>query len=103
MAHVRKGDTVIVIAGSNKGKKGKVLRVNPETSRVTVEGVRLVTRHQKASGDQPGTKVTREAAIHVSNVALWNEGEGRRVKVASKVVDNKKVRVDRKTGAQIDG
>jgi len=99
---VRRDDTVVVISGKHKGKVGKIVRVLPEDGRVVVEGVALVKRHTKAQGQQAGSIVEKEAAIHVSNVALWNANEGRRVKVGFKVEeDGTKVRVDRKTGATV--
>lgn len=100
---VRKDDLVVVIAGKHKGEKGKILRVIPGRSRVLVEGVNLVKRHQKGSGDQPGQIINKEAPLHISNVALWNEAEQRRVKIGYALLDDgSKVRVDRKTGARID-
>jgi large subunit ribosomal protein L24 len=99
---VHRDDTVIVITGKHKGKIGKVVRVLPEDQRIVVEGVARVKRHMKAQGQQAGSIVEKEAAIHVSNVALWSEAEGRRVKVGFKVQDDgTKVRVDRKTGASV--
>ncbi|MES2640852.1 MAG: 50S ribosomal protein L24 [Myxococcota bacterium] len=99
---IRRDDNVVVISGKNKGKIGKVLRVLPEDNRLVVEGVAMVKRHVKAQGQQAGSIVEKEAAIDVSNVALWNATEGRRVKVGYKVQeDGTKVRVDRKTGATV--
>lgn len=100
---IKKGDTVKVIAGKGKGQVAKVLRVFPDADRVVVEGIRVVTRHQKGSGEQPGQMVQKEAPIHISNVALWNESEGRRIKVGYETSpDGGKVRVDRVTGAKLD-
>jgi large subunit ribosomal protein L24 len=99
---IRRDDTVVVIAGKHKGKIGKVVRVIPADARVVVEGVAMVKRHVKAQGQQAGSIVEREAAIHVSNVALWDAAAGKRVKVSFKVEeDGTKVRVDRKTGAAV--
>lgn len=99
---IRRDDTVVVIAGKHKGKIGKVVRVMPLDSKVVVEGVAMVKRHVKAQGQQAGSIVEKEAAIHVSNVALWNAAEGRRVKVGFSVdSEGTKVRVDRKTGASV--
>ena len=100
---IKSEDTVLVIAGKDKGKTGRVLRVLPAKGKVIVEGINLVKRHQKPVGDQAGSIVTKEAALQISNVALWNADEGRRVKVGYSILeDGKKVRVDRKTGAAID-
>lgn len=99
---IRSGDTVVVIAGKDKGKIGRVLRVDPAARRVTVEGVRVVKRHQRAVGETPGGIIRKESFLDVSNVALWNAEDSRRVKVGYAIVDGKKVRVDRRTGAAID-
>jgi large subunit ribosomal protein L24 len=100
---IRRGDQVVVIAGKNKGQRGRVLRVLPVEGRVVVEGVNLVKRHQKPVGEQPGQVITKEAPIHFSNVSLWNDAEQRRVKVGYTFQDDgRKVRVDRRTGQAID-
>lgn len=107
MAHakvrIRSGDQVKVVAGKDKGRVGRVLRVLPEKHKVVVEGVGRVRRHVKPVNDQPGGIVEKEMPIDVSNVALWNADEERTVKVGFKFGDDgKKIRVDRKTGAAID-
>lgn len=106
---IKRDDVVVVTAGRNKGKVGKVLRVLPDRAnpssggRVVIEKVNLVKRAVKPQGDRPGGVVEKEASVHVSNVALWNAGEGRAVKVGFKILaDGTKVRVDRKTGAELD-
>jgi large subunit ribosomal protein L24 len=97
------GDEVIVTAGKDKGKTGRVVRVLPATRKIVVEGVRRVRRHQKPVGDMPGGIIEKEMPLDISNVALWNAEEGRRVKVGYRVNDDgTKVRVDRKSGAVID-
>ncbi len=103
---IKRNDTVVVIAGSDKGRRGKVLEVRPgsgDDARVVVEGVKLVKRHIKASGDRPGSIVEKEAAIHISNVALV-DASGTRIKVALKTdTEGVKQRVNRKTGAPVRG
>lgn len=99
---IRQGDTVVVIAGKDRGRTGKVLRVVPESRQVAVEGVAVVKRHVKPVGDQGGGIVNKEALIDASNVALWDAADGRRVKVGFREVDGRKLRVDRKTGAVLD-
>jgi len=103
MAHVRTGDTVVVIAGKEKGKTGKVLRILTKKDRVVVEGLMKVKRHTKPSQKNPqGGIIEREGSIHISNVALWNAVDKRTVKVGVKVNDaGKRIRVDKKTGAEI--
>lgn len=100
---IKKGDKVKVIAGSDKGIIAEVLKVFPKTDKVIVEGVNVVKKHLKPTQANPdGGIVTKEAPIHVSNVALYDE----KAKVASKVKieldkNGKKVRVLKKTGAQV--
>ena len=88
MAKIKKGDTVQVLTGKDKGSTGKVIAVNRETSRVTVEGVNRVTRHTKAgtdSGSRTGGLVVQEASIHVSNVAVVDPEDNRPTRIKSKV------------------
>lgn len=102
--HVKKGDTVQVIAGRDKGKVGEVLQVLPKMSRVIVEGVNIRTKHLKAKAEgESGQIDTREASIHSSNVMLYSQKE----KVASRICytfteDGRKVRKLKKTGEIID-
>jgi large subunit ribosomal protein L24 len=99
---IRNGDLVVVISGKQKGTTGRVVKVMPSKSQVVVEGVRVVKRHQKPVNDRPGGIVEKEMPISISNVALWNEEEGRRVKVRYETRDGVKVRVDKKTGDVVE-
>lgn len=100
---IKRDDKVVVIAGKDKGRVGRVLRIITDEARVVVEGVNRVKRHQKPVGEQPGTILFKEAPIHISNVAYWNESEGRRVRVSYRTLeDGRKVRIDRATGAVLD-
>lgn len=98
--HVKKGDQVIVIAGKDRGRKGTVLAVYPRLGRVVVEGVGIIKRHTKPSMTSPeGGIVEREAAIHVSNVALVDPKTGGPTRVGHKVLeDGTKVRYAKKSG-----
>jgi large subunit ribosomal protein L24 len=98
---IKKGDLVKVIAGKDKGRTGKVLRILRAKNRILVEGLNLCKRHQKPTAEQPGQIVEKEAPLHISNVALWNAEESSVIKVGFKVVEGKKIRVDRKTGNPI--
>ncbi|WP_448245291.1 50S ribosomal protein L24 [Thalassotalea agariperforans] len=91
---IRRDDEVIVLAGKDKGKTGKVTRVLVEKSKVFVEGVNLVKKHQKPVPQlqQPGGIVDKEAPIHVSNVAIVNPATGKADRVGFRVEDGKKVR-----------
>lgn len=102
--HVRTGDTVMVISGKEKGKKGKVLSAAPKADRVVVEGVAMVTKHQKARGQgMPGGIIHKEAAIHASNVLLVCSKCGKPTRNAHKILeDGKKVRMCKKCGAAFE-
>ena len=100
---IRSGDEVVVVAGKDKGKVGRVVRVLPEARQVVVEGVRRVRRHRKPVGETPGGIIEKEMPLDISNVALWIAAESRRVKVGDRTLDDdRKVRVDRSTGAVLD-
>ena len=101
--HVKTKDEVIVISGKDKGTKGKVLAVNPKSGRVTVEGVAMVTQHQKSRAQgQPGGIIHKEAAIDASNVMLVCQKCGKPSRAGAKVDDGKKTRICKKCGQQID-
>ncbi|MGJ8691529.1 MAG: 50S ribosomal protein L24 [Thalassotalea sp.] len=93
-AKIRRDDEVIVLAGKDKGKTGKVTRVLVEKSKVFVEGVNLVKKHQKPVPQlqQPGGIVDKEAPIHVSNVAIVNPATGKADRIGFRFEDGKKVR-----------
>lgn len=97
---IKKGDKVVVIAGSEKGKEGVVSRVLPKEERVVIEGLNIVKKHVKPSQSQPeGKLVTKEAPLHVSNVAIVDPKTKKPTKVAYKVEDGKKVRVTKKSSS----
>ena len=98
---IKKGDKVVILSGDDKGKTGEVLKAMPKESKVVVQGVNLVKRHTKPSQTTPGGIVTKEAAVHVSNVAIVTS-EGKASKVGYKDIKGIKVRVARKTGEVID-
>ena len=100
---IKKGDRVKVIAGRSKGKEGDVLRVLPSESRVVVSGVNMIKRHTKPNRNEQGGIVEREAAIHVSNVALIDPKSDKPTKVGFKFLeDGRKVRFARGSGETID-
>lgn len=102
--HVKKGDTVVVISGKDKGKKGRVLAAFPKDQRVLVEGVNLVKKHQKPNAANPqGGIITQEAPIHVSNVLIADPKTGEPTRTGIKILENgKKVRYAKKSGEIID-
>jgi large subunit ribosomal protein L24 len=98
-----KGDRVVVLAGKDKGRQGNVLKVLPKEERVVVEGLNLVQRHTKPSqGDPQGGIKSKEAALHVSNVAIV-DSKGKPTRVGFRVEGDKKVRVAKTTGEVING
>ena len=104
IAHVRKGDTVIVVAGKERGKKGKVLRVLPEKGRVVVERINMIKKHQRPTQKiRHGGIIEREGAIHLSNVMLVDPGSNTPTRVGMRALsDGKKVRVARRSGEMLD-
>ncbi|NLY08372.1 MAG: 50S ribosomal protein L24 [Tissierellia bacterium] len=98
---LKKGDTVKVIAGKDKGKVGKILKTEPQNDRVVVEGINMITKHKKTQSPQkPGGIMHYEAPIHVSNVMIY---EGNKVsRVGYDVSGKEKVRVAKKTGTKLD-
>jgi large subunit ribosomal protein L24 len=101
--HIKKGDTVVVISGASKTKSGRVLEVLTNKDRVIVEGVNIISKHSKATKDNPdGGIVKQEAPIHISNVMLVDPSNGERTRVGYKFDDNgKKVRYAKKSGQEI--
>ena len=101
--HIKKDDTVIVLAGEDKGKTGKVLKVLVEMNRAIVEGVNIVSKSAKPSAKNPqGGIVKMEAPIHISNLSLIDPKSGKATRVAVKKTDDgKKVRIAKKSGEEI--
>jgi large subunit ribosomal protein L24 len=100
---VKKGDTVIVLTGREKGKSGEIIRMLPKEKRVLVRDVNMVKRHTKPSPTNPGGIVDKEAPIHVSNVALADPNDGKPTRIGYRVLeDGRKVRVARRSGEVID-
>ena len=101
---IRKGDHVVVLTGKDKDKNGEVLKVIPKENRVIVQGVNMIKRHQRQTPQQEGGIVTREAPIHISNVALEDPKDGKPTRVGYKILkDGRKVRFARRSGEVIDG
>ena len=99
---IKKGDHVVVITGKDKGKKGEVLKVMPEENRVIVKGVAMVRRHQRQTTTQDGGIISKEAAIHVSNLAIEDPKDGKPTRVGHATLDNgQRVRICRHCGEQL--
>ena len=101
---IRRGDTVVVISGKEKGKRGEVERVIPRENRVVVGGVNVRTRHARPTQNNQQGLYTFEAPIHVSNVMLVDPNSGEPTRVGHRFTDSgEKIRVSKKTGKDIDG
>ena len=99
---IKKGDQVVVLAGRDKGKKGEVIQVIPRESRALVRGVNVVRRHQRQSATQEGGIVSKEAPIHLSNIALEDPKDGKPTRVGFKTLaDGRKVRFAKRSGEDI--
>ena len=101
---IKKGDRVVVLTGRDKGKRGEVLQVIPDENRALVQGVNVVVRHQKQSAQQEGGKISKEAPIHISNIAVEDPADGSPSRVGFKFTDDgRKVRFAKRSGETIDG
>ena len=106
-AKIRKGDNVVVIAGRDKGRTGEVIEMRRADGRVLVRGVNMVKRHQRQSATQEGGIISKEAPVHLSNIALADPKDGKPTRVGFKLVgkgeDRKRVRFAKRSGVEIDG
>ena len=103
-AKIKKGDRVVVLAGRDKGRSGEVLRVQPKEARAIVRGVNTVKRHQKQSAKQQAGIITKEAPIHLSNLAIADPNNNKPTRVGFKILtDGRKVRFAKRSGELIDG
>ena len=100
--HIKKGDTVYVNAGNDKGKTGKVLSVDPKADRAVVEGINMVSKHTRPNSKQPqGGIIKQEAPIHVSNLNLLDPKTNKPTRVGYRMDGDKKVRFAKKSGEEI--
>jgi large subunit ribosomal protein L24 len=103
MQRIRKGDTVMMLTGKDKGRTGEVLRVMPADNRVLVQGINMVTKHAKPQMGDPGGIQRREASVHVSNVSHVDPESGQATRIGYRVLeDGRKVRFAKRSGQQID-
>src|SRR5438477_12205087 len=108
-ARIKSGDEVIVVGGKDRGKRGKVLRVEPSLGRVYVEGLNIIKRHQKPQqvagaqrAEQVGGVIEKEGPIHVSNVMVADPKDGKPTRVGVEVEDGKRYRVAKRSGTRLD-
>ncbi len=103
-AKIKKGDKVVVITGRDKGRSGEVVRVMPTEERAIVRGVNMVKRHQRQTMQAEGGIISKEASVHLSNLALTDPKDGKPTRVGFKVLeDGRKVRFSKRSGDLIDG
>ena len=103
MQKIRKGDSVVVLSGKDKGRKGEVLQVMPKDDKALVRGINVVKRHQRQTQTQEAGIISKEAPIHLSNLAVADPKDGKPTRVGFRIEDGKKVRVAVKSGETIDG
>ena len=106
-AKLKKGDRVVVLTGRDKGRSGEVIEVRPDDGRALVRGVNMVKRHQKQTAQQEGGIISKEATIHLSNIAIADPKDGKPTRVGFKIMgegdDRRKVRIAKRSGVEIDG
>jgi len=106
-AKIRKGDSVIVITGRDRGRTGEVIEVRPDEGRALVRGINMVKRHQKQTGAQEGGIISKEAPVHLSNLALADPKDGKPTRIGFKFVgegeSRRKLRFAKRSGVEIDG
>jgi large subunit ribosomal protein L24 len=108
-ARIKAGDEVVVVGGKDRGKKGKVLRVEPRKSRLYVEGLNMIKRHQRPQqvagaqrAEQVGGVIEREGPIHVSNVMLLDPKDGKPTRLGIEIEDGERYRVAKRSGTRLD-
>ena len=103
-AKIKKGDKVVVTTGRDKGRSGEVVQVMPKEERALVRGVNMVKRHQRQTMNQEGGIISKEAPVHLSNLALADPRDGKPTRVGFRILDDgRKVRFAKRAGEQIDG
>jgi large subunit ribosomal protein L24 len=106
-ARIRKGDKVIVLTGRDKGRTGEVIEVHPADGRALVRGVNMVKRHQKQTAQQQGGIISKEATVHLSNLAIADPKDGKPSRVGFRFIgegdQRRKVRFAKRSGVEIDG
>ena len=98
---LKKGDEVIVLAGKDKGKTGKIIKMLPKNQKAIVSEINKVKKNQKPDNNQPGGIIDKEMPIHLSNLSIYDSVLKKNIKVGFKIIDNKKVRYDKSTGKEI--
>jgi large subunit ribosomal protein L24 len=103
MQKIRRGDSVVVLTGKDKGRTGEVIQVMPKEDRAIVRGINMVKRHQRQTQSQEAGIISKEASIHLSNLAIADPKDGKPTRVGFKIDGDKKVRVAKRSGETING
>ena len=98
---LKKGDEVIVLAGKDKGKTGKIVKMVPKQMKAIVSEINRVKKNQKPDNNQPGGIIDKEMPIHISNLSFYDRQQNKGIKVGYKIIDNKKVRIINLSGKEI--
>ena len=99
---IKKGDRVVVTTGRDKGRRGEVVEVRRTENRVLIQGCNIVKRHTRATQDNPGGIINKEAPLHISNVSLIDPDSGKATRIGYEVKDGKKIRIARRSGKALD-
>ncbi len=104
MQKLKKGDSVVMLTGKDKGRTGEIVKMMPKTGKAVVQGINMIKRHQRQTAGQEAGIISREAAVQVSNLALADPKDGKATRVGFKILDDgRKVRVAKRSGEVIDG
>ena len=98
---LKKGDEVIVLTGKDKGKTGKIVKMIPKGMKVIVSEINKVKKNQKPDNNQPGGIVEKEMPLHISNIAFYDQELKKPIKVGYKILKDKKIRINKKSGKEI--
>ena len=102
-ARIKKGDTIIVLAGKDKGKRGQISRVFPKDNKVLVDGINTVITNKKQTKESAGGKISKSAPMHISNVSIIDPKKDEPTRIGFIFKDGKKVRIAKKSGEVLDG
>ncbi len=98
---LKKGDEVVVLAGKDKGKKGKIIKILPKKNKAIVSDINKSKKNQKPDNNQPGGIIDKEMPIHISNLSFFDSASNKGVRIGYKVVKEKKVRINKSSGKEI--
>ncbi len=98
---LKKGDEVVVLAGKDKGKKGKIIKILPKKNKAIVSDINKSKKNQKPDNNQPGGIIDKEMPIHISNLSFFDSASNKGVRIGYKVIKEKKVRINKSSGKEI--